>query len=203
MLPPYSPNKSLFEKLLQESRIQVEPSSFFSQYPVLSGDAINFDRFKAMMLGLAIGDALGNTTEGLLPAQRKSRYGEIKDYLPSKHADNKSLGVPSDDSQMAFWMLEQILADGHLDMDSLAKRFATETIYGIGGTVVDFRRNYQAGRPWHACARQGKGSGNGALMRIAPVVFPHLGNPTPALWADAVLATMLTHNDRAAIPAKT
>lgn len=201
MLPPYSPNKSLFEKLLQESRIQVEPSPFFSQSPVLSVDTINFDRFKAMMLGLAIGDALGNTTEEQLPAQRTSQYGEIRDYLPSTHADNKPLGVPSDDSQMSFWTLEQILTDGSLDMDKLAQRFATETIFGIGGTVVDFRKNFTAGSPWYACARQDKGNGNGALMRIAPVIYPHLGNPTPELWVDAVLATILTHNDRAAISA--
>jgi ADP-ribosyl-[dinitrogen reductase] hydrolase len=34
-------------------------------------------------------------------------------------------------------------------------------------------------------------------MRIAPVLLPHLRNPSPALWADTALAAMITHNDPA------
>lgn len=38
-------------------------------------------------------------------------------------------------------------------------------------------------------------AGNGALMRIAPVLLPHLRSASSALWADALLAGMVTHND--------
>src|SRR5208282_5608587 len=38
-------------------------------------------------------------------------------------------------------------------------------------------------------------SANGALMRIAPILIPHLKDPSPELWADAALAAMITHND--------
>ena len=38
-----------------------------------------------MMLGLAIGDALGITTEGMIPHDRHNRYGEIRDYLPNRY----------------------------------------------------------------------------------------------------------------------
>jgi hypothetical protein len=34
-------------------------------------------------------------------------------------------------------------------------------------------------------------------MRIAPILIPHLRQPSPELWADAALAGMITHNDRA------
>jgi ADP-ribosylglycohydrolase len=34
-------------------------------------------------------------------------------------------------------------------------------------------------------------------MRIAPVLLPHMRRPTAALWADAALAAMVTHNDPA------
>ncbi len=34
-------------------------------------------------------------------------------------------------------------------------------------------------------------------MRIAPVLVPHLRHPSSALWADAALAAMVTHNDYA------
>lgn len=42
-------------------------------------------------------------------------------------------------------------------------------------------------------------AGNGALMRIAPVVLPHLAQPSEALWADAALAGAVTHRDVASI----
>ena len=36
-------------------------------------------------------------------------------------------------------------------------------------------------------------------MRIAPVLIPHLREPSPAVWTDAILATAVTHADSAAI----
>ena len=48
------------------------------------------DRYLGCLLGLAIGDALGNTTEGMLPAQRRQRYGEIRDHLANSHADGSA-----------------------------------------------------------------------------------------------------------------
>lgn len=157
----------------------------------------DFDRVEGMLLGLAIGDALGNTTEGQNPSQRSAHYGEIRDYLPNHYAEGRAVGLPSDDSQMAFWTLEQWLADGKLDPERLAQRFCTEQIFGIGKSVKEFIINFKAGQPWYASGPAS--AGNGALMRIAPVLVPHLSTGTPALWADVALATMLTHNDRAAL----
>jgi hypothetical protein len=53
------------------------------------------DRVRGMLLGLAIGDALGNTSESMLPLQRKLKYGEMRDYLPNRHSDNRRVGLPS------------------------------------------------------------------------------------------------------------
>ncbi len=36
-------------------------------------------------------------------------------------------------------------------------------------------------------------------MRIAPILIPHLRNPSPALWADTALCGMITYNDSMAI----
>lgn len=63
-----------------------------------------------MMLGLAIGDSLGRPTEGMFPENRRARLGEIKDYLPSSYGDGP-IGVPTDDTQLAFWPLEQMIND--------------------------------------------------------------------------------------------
>ena len=51
-----------------------------------------------MMLGLAIGDSLGNTTEGQLPAQGRAHYDEIQGFLPNRYAGRRAIGLPSDDT---------------------------------------------------------------------------------------------------------
>jgi ADP-ribosylglycohydrolase len=153
-----------------------------------------------MLLGLAIGDALGNTTESQLPHERQARYGEIRDYLPNYHAGDRPVGLPSDDTQLAFWTLEQMIEDRGFDPEHVAERFCRQHIFGIGSAVRQFVDNYKSGAwPWYRCGP--KSAGNGALMRIAPMLVPHLRSATAGLWVDTALSAMLTHNDSASIAA--
>lgn len=148
-----------------------------------------------MLVGLAVGDALGNTTAGWLPARRQAVYGEVRDYRPHP-ATGRPHGLPSDDSQLAFWTLEQLLANFGLEPDHLAARFCRDHIFGIGGTVREFVVNYrERGLPWYMAGP--RSAGNGALMRIAPRLLPHLRSGTSDVWADVVLAALITHRDPA------
>ena len=174
----------------------MEDSDFLWQSPPPLPETFSFDKVEGMLLGLAIGDSLGNTTESKNPDVREEFYGEITDYLPNKYAGGERVGVPSDDTQMAFWTIEALLEDGYLDPDHLAQRFAKEQIFGIGKSVRQFLTAYKAQQvPWQEAGTPS--AGNGALMRIAPVVLPYLRQPSSDLWADAALAGMVTHNDRA------
>jgi len=155
---------------------------------------------EGMLLGLAIGDALGATTESKLPAQRNDKRGQIIDYLPNKYADHRPVGLPTDDSQMAFWALEQIIIDNGLIPEHLAQCFCTGHIFGIGKAVRKFISNYHDNRlPWYLAGVPS--SGNGAIMRIAPVLLPHLRRGGSGLYADAAIAAMVTHNDPASTSA--
>lgn len=190
-------NTNLLHQLLAQGRIACQPSPLFERQPAPLPDDWNFSRIEGMLLGLAIGDALGNTSESLLPSRRKQAYGEIRDYLPNKHSGGRPVGLPSDDTQLAFWTLEQLLEDKALVPDHLARKFTQYQIYGIGSTVRAFLRSYKDhGRSWQQSGQPS--AGNGSLMRIAPLLIPHLRQPSPALWADAALAGMITHNDHAA-----
>ena len=152
-----------------------------------------------MMLGLAIGDALGNTTEGQLPDTRRHRHGEIRDYLPNRHADFQPVGLPSDDSQLAFWTLEHLVECGGLVPDVLAKTIASRQIFGIGSAVQEFVEKMNRKIPWWQSSA--RSAGNGALMRIAPITIPHIRTGGPTFWSDAALCAALTHNDRGSIGA--
>jgi len=180
------------ERLFRSGEIALERSSLFDQTPDPLPTTFSFDKVEGMMLGLAIGDALGITTESWLPSKRRSVHGEIRDYIPNRYV-NEPIGFPSDDSQLAFWTLEQMLADGGFRPENVADCFCTRHIFGVGSAVREFLRNRKSGKPWQECGA--RSAGNGALMRIAPILIPRLRNPSPELWADAALAAMITHND--------
>jgi len=176
--------------------------------PAPPRDAATKDRLRGMILGLAVGDSLGNTSEGQIPDDRRLGHGEIRDYLPNRRAENKRVGLPSDDTQMAAWTLESLLrprttGEGSLDLDDLAATFASRPLFGMGGTVLRFLRTYgrqvRSGEPMAWWELGQPSAGNGALMRVAPLCFPHLNDPNQALWRDVIDGTALTHADEMAV----
>ena len=186
-------NRQTFDRLMGQGKILLQSGSFLDTSPAPLAPCFSWDRIEGMMLGLAIGDSLGNTSESLLPEEREHRFGEIRDYLPNK-LDGSCIGLPSDDTQLAFWMLEQLIEDGRFEPESVAQAFCQGRIYGLGSAVREFLQNLKSGqKAWYESGPNS--AGNGALMRIAPIVIPHLRMPSSDLWTDTVLAAMTTHND--------
>ena len=186
-------NRQTFDQLMVQGKIHLQPGPFLDTPPAILAPSFSWDRIEGMMLGLAIGDALGNTSESLLPEERESQFGEIRDYLPNK-LDGSCTGLPSDDTQLAFWMLEQLIEAGRFEPESVARSFCGGRIYGLGSAVRRFLQNFKSGKKaWYEAGPNS--AGNGALMRIAPIVIPHLRRPGPDLWIDTILAAMTTHND--------
>ncbi|MBN1922469.1 MAG: ADP-ribosylglycohydrolase family protein, partial [Anaerolineae bacterium] len=194
-----SDNVRILAWLFETGQIDLKRGALFDVSPGPLPQGFDFDRVEGMMLGLAVGDALGNTSESMLPEQRRARYGEIRDYLPNRYADDRPVGLPSDDTQMAFWTLDQMITDGEFKPERVAERFCGGEIFGIGGTVKGFIANYKAGLDWYRCGP--KSAGNGALMRIAPMLIPHIRSGSSDVWVDTALSAMMTHNDSASTAA--
>ncbi len=186
-------NRETLDWLFGQGHIDLRRGAIFDSVPGAMPEDFDFGRVEGMMLGLAIGDSLGNTTEGQLPAARAAAHGEIRDYLPNRYADDRPVGVPSDDTQLAFWTLEQMIADQGLVPENVARRFTQQQIFGIGKAVSAFLASAASGKAWYDCGAPS--AGNGALMRIAPVVMPHLRTGTTDLWGDTALLAVVTHND--------
>jgi ADP-ribosylglycohydrolase len=185
-------NRQTLDNLFANRQIDLRRGSLFDTLPGALPPGLSFSRIEGMMLGLAVGDALGVTTEGKLPHERRAEYGEIRDYIPNRY-DPRPMGFPSDDTQLAFWSLDQINTDRGFNPERVAERFCQRRIIGIGHTVKEFVRNYKSERPWYQCGPQM--AGNGALMRIAPMLIPHLRSGGTDLWVDTALSAMITHND--------
>jgi len=185
-------NTTLLRQLFAEGAIDLQRGPLFDSVPPDIPANFDWDRVDGMLLGLAIGDALGNTSEGMRPAERRARFGEIRDYI--QHWHSHEVARPSDDTQLAFWTLDQLLEDDGLVPEHLAKRFASERIFGIGQAVHQAMQAVRLSkRPWYQCGTPS--AGNGALMRIAPMLVPYVRSPSPDLWVDTALSAIVTHND--------
>ena len=190
-------NLSLAARVISEGFLPARSALLQGPRDPVSGP-VSPSRIRGMLLGLAIGDALGNTSESLPVLERESRYGEIRDYLPNSRAAGHRVGLPSDDSQLAFWTLESLLERRGLDPDDLSARFASREIFGLGKSMQQFLRNREQGvASWYHYGAES--AGNGALMRIAPLVLLHPQGASAALWLDVALASIITHRDASSV----
>lgn len=185
--------------LCESGALRLDWSDWLEAAPEPYDQPLDWARVEGMVLGLAMGDALGNTSESMLPDQRRSLHGIIRDYLPNRYADNRRVGLPSDDTQLAAWTLEHLLEYGRIEPEALADLFASRQIFGRGHAVGEFVESRRQGLPWPECGSHS--AGNGALMRIAPALLPHLLTGTEALWTDTLLAAAITHNEPGSLAA--
>lgn len=189
-------NTSLLKDLIVAGKIRIHDSQLFCTTVRHFPSNFDFEKVEGMLLGAAIGDSLGATSEGISGRDRIAKYGEIRNYLPGHRSDNKPIGMPTDDTQLTFWTLKQLIRDYGLIPDNLAKRFCKHHITGIGSTVRAFISNYKDSHKSWDCSGEDS-LGNGALMRISPIVVPYLHDPNPSMYADAAIDAMLTHNSYA------
>jgi ADP-ribosyl-[dinitrogen reductase] hydrolase len=131
-------NRELLNELFDRGRVNTRPGTIFETTPSHLTEGFDFRRIQGMLLGLAIGDSLGVTTESINPGRRHARFGEITDYLPNRYAHNQRVGLPSDDTQLAFWTIEQLLLDETINPENVARRFTKQRIFGLGKTVREF-----------------------------------------------------------------
>lgn len=103
-------DRPLTQLLFSLGKMRAQRSPRFDREP--PAGPVSRDRMAGLMLGLAIGDALGNSCESMSPSERHATRGEVRDYAARE--DEGAVGLPSDDTQMAAWTLECLLADDAL-----------------------------------------------------------------------------------------
>jgi ADP-ribosylglycohydrolase len=166
------------------------------------------ERIEGMLLGIAVGDALGHSTEWTYePERRRREFGTIVDHVGT------AVSLPgriSDDTQFSFWTIESLLQTSEFDPEALARYFVERK-----SRVVGMGRNTARSLTRHADRlRDGKlrfyecvgdasveGRGNGTVMRLAPLLLPHLRSPSPNLYADLAIGAFITHGHAAALAA--
>ena len=164
---------------------------------------MDLDNKLGMFLGLAIGDALGAPLEFQKPR-------EPNDYLTeyvSGGAHKVSIGEWTDDTSMALAMATSLIEKKSFDADDIMKKFCEwyqegkfctrDKCFDIGNTVYNALSSYSESikqnhfpQPYRGMTSEDT-SGNGALMRLAPVII--LAKDLNDAVRLSIQQTLLTH----------
>jgi ADP-ribosyl-[dinitrogen reductase] hydrolase len=156
--------------------------------------AIILSRARGAFLGVAVGDALGATTEFMTPAEIKAKFGVHRRITGGGWLHLKP-GRVTDDTEMSLCIARAVISHGGWNVKAIAEEFLgwmRGKPVDIGSTVRRGIRDYllkgQLETPpndWDA--------GNGAVMRMLPVALFTLGDERQ-LAERVVAQAHLTHN---------
>jgi len=139
------------------------------------------DKYKGCFIALAVGDALGS------PIQFKKRdtYLHIKEYTSGGAFDSKN-GEYTDDTAMALCLADSLInfrgCDAENQLDTYVKWLKSgymstrDEAFDIGITIFSSLVYYMETGKTTTHINQEKDSGNGSLMRLAPVVMYYVDN---------------------------
>lgn len=168
--------------------------------------AVEIDRFRGCIIGLAVGDALGHPTE-FIPSVRaiRARWGNRGVTTFEATADHPP-GTFTDDTQMSIAAARALIRAGHAGTDRLMTTLANEFVAWAaspandrapGGACMTGCHALAAGASWRE-AGVGGSKGCGAAMRAAPFGL-YFADDVDALVRAAAAQSALTHRHPTAI----
>lgn len=163
------------------------------------------DRALGCFMGLAVGDALGAPAEFKEPGE----FEPITDYRAGGPF-NLPAGYWTDDTSMALCLADSILYKDAIDPDTLMYRFcrwflvgensSTGRCFDIGNTTRKALWTYHTTKEYKPASNHFAESGNGSIMRLAPVVVRWFADPVLVV-TNAVAQGITTHGSNACISA--
>lgn len=151
-------------------------------------------RARAAFLGLALGDALGATTEFLTPSEIRSKYKVHRAIVGGGWLHLKA-GRVTDDTEMSLCVARAIVDNGGWQLPAIADNFVAwmrSKPIDIGSTcrkgIRDYMHTGTLAQPY-----SDNDAGNGALMRLLPTALYTLGDEA-LLTRYAIEQAYLTHH---------
>jgi ADP-ribosyl-[dinitrogen reductase] hydrolase len=157
------------------------------------------DKFRGALYGVAIGDALGGTTEFMTASEIQQKYGRVTDIIGGGYW-NLEPGETTDDTAMTMAVARGILKDPDHPIPQIGQEFlawAATRPKDIGNIIAHVFRLYQG--DWFAAAERaheelnGLTAGNGSLMRCLPVALAYAD--VSRMEEVTVLQSKMTHWD--------
>jgi ADP-ribosyl-[dinitrogen reductase] hydrolase len=137
------------------------------------------DKIKGGLFGVAIGDALGGTTEFMSEEDVQLKYGKLTDIIGGG-VWNLAPGEVTDDTMMTIGVARGILKNPEEPTQSIGEEFLkwySTKPKDVGITISSVLSQYNG--DWFATSQlvrgqlNGKAGGNGSLMRTLPVALAY------------------------------
>ncbi|NIK69136.1 MULTISPECIES: ADP-ribosylglycohydrolase family protein [unclassified Paenibacillus] len=137
-----------------------------------------FNKIKGGLYGVAVGDALGGTTEFMTAREIKHQYGYLTEIIGGG-VWQLAPGEVTDDTMMTLCVAEGILDNPAAPVESIGRHFLNwhqSKPKDIGNTILHAFHNYEGN--WFEAAfltdlDLGQSGGNGSLMRCLPVALAY------------------------------
>jgi ADP-ribosyl-[dinitrogen reductase] hydrolase len=173
--------------------------SFLGRADLLSSGILQKDlqrRAVGAYLGVAVGDALGATTEFMTPREIEYKYG-VHDKIIGGGWLHLKPGHVTDDTEMSLALGKSILENSGVVATAAAEAFSdwmrTKPV-DIGNTVRRGIVHYRtSGAP--SVPENEFDAGNGACMRAVPIAIAYWNAPTEKLIAVSRAQSHVTHNN--------
>ena len=149
--------------------------------PIQSSSPASFgDKCLGALIGLAVGDAIGTTVE----FKSRDTYPKLTNMIGGGPFKLQP-GEWTDDTAMALALTDSLIQQGQLDQTDLMQRFVawwrqgdyscTGSCFDIGITTSNALEQFETTGDPHSGSDDPFSAGNGALMRLAPVVLHWFG----------------------------
>ncbi len=173
--------------------------------PLPTDPVVLGDRFRGTMLGLAVGEALGEPADFLTAAQIEERFGVITEMVGGG-CHGVAPGETTDATQMMLCLAHSLADVGDYDPEDIIGRYDrwfASSPRDVSLTVRTVLLSYRSGTPWDLASRRAfeilgsPSAGNGSLMRCAPLGLRYC-HDAQSRRALSQRESTLTHFDRLA-----
>ncbi|WP_152399615.1 ADP-ribosylglycohydrolase family protein [Paenibacillus cellulositrophicus] len=156
------------------------------------------DRLKGGLFGVAVGDALGGTTEFMSVREVKAQYGYLTEIIGGGVWQLEP-GEVTDDTMMTLCVAEGILENPAEPMEAIGRYFLEwyqSRPKDIGNIIRHVFEKYEGDwleAAFIAHADMGQSGGNGSLMRCLPAVLAY--NDPAEVERVTIMQSRMTHYD--------
>ena len=169
------------------------------------------DRARGMLVGLAVGDALGAPVE-FLPEPADFYIKEMGEKIEHFHENYRvPEGVWTDDTEMALCIADSLLVRGGYDSYDIMRKFTAWVNEGyrtyddkpamdVGAQTMRAVEDFENYPVVYEDPPKTESAGNGAIMRLAPIIIANISsNKEQSILKMAELSCRETHDSVAAI----
>lgn len=161
-------------------------------------EEILYSKIKGGLYGVAVGDALGGTTEFMSQREIKAQYGYLREIIGGG-VWRLAPGEVTDDTMMTLCVAEGILENPAEPMEPIGRLFLEwynsrpKDIGNIIRHVFESYENNWFEAAFYAHADLGQSAGNGSLMRCLPAALAY--GDSADMERATLMQSKMTHYD--------